>query len=81
MKYYLNSEEFQSAVKAKTTGSTRKSIGVQNLRIINVRLPNINEQIKISNFLSAIDIKINYTQTQIEKAELWKKGLLQKMFV
>ncbi|HYX08246.1 MAG TPA: restriction endonuclease subunit S [Bacteroidales bacterium] len=45
-------------------------------------LPNsILEQSKIANFLSAIDTKINHTQTQIEKAELWKKGLLQKMFM
>jgi len=44
-------------------------------------VPCSEEQTKIANFLSAIDNKINHTQTQIEKAELWKKGLLQKMFV
>jgi type I restriction enzyme, S subunit len=44
-------------------------------------VPSIEEQIKIANFLSAIDNKINHSQTQIQKAELWKKGLLQKMFV
>jgi type I restriction enzyme S subunit len=38
------------------------------------------EQTKIANFLSALDEKINQTQTQIEKTEVWKKGLLQKMF-
>ena len=41
----------------------------------------IREQTRIANFLSAIDDKINHTQTQIEKVEHWKKGLLQKMFV
>ena len=40
-----------------------------------------NEQTKIANFLSAIDDKIKYCTTQIEKTEQWKKGLLQKMFV
>jgi len=39
------------------------------------------EQIKIANFLSAIDKKIAHTQTQINKAEQWKNGLLQQMFV
>ena len=40
-----------------------------------------SEQIKIASFLSAIDDKINRTQNLIERAEVWKKGLIQKMFV
>ncbi len=39
------------------------------------------EQNRIAEFIKSIDNKISHTQTQIEKAELWKKGLLQKMFV
>ena len=41
----------------------------------------IIEQTKISNFLSAIDDKLIQTQSQIEKTAMWKKGLLQQMFV
>ena len=44
-------------------------------------LPSLPEQTKIANFLSAIDEKINHCETQIEKTAIWKKGLLQKMFV
>lgn len=40
----------------------------------------IEEQTKVATFLSAIDDKINHCQVQIEKTELWKKGLLQQMF-
>jgi len=39
------------------------------------------EQIKIANFLTSIDDKINHTLKQIEKVEVWKKGLMQQMFV
>jgi len=39
------------------------------------------EQTKIANFLSSLDEKINQCSSQIEKTELWKKGLLQQMFV
>jgi type I restriction enzyme S subunit len=39
------------------------------------------EQTKIANFLSAIDDKINHCQSQIANTEVWKKGLLQGMFV
>ena len=41
----------------------------------------IEEQTKISNFLMAIDEKINNVDAQIKQTELWKKGLLQQMFV
>jgi PII-like signaling protein len=41
----------------------------------------INEQTKIATFLSTLDEIINQCQAQIEKTEVWKKGLLQQMFV
>lgn len=41
----------------------------------------LKEQAKIANFLSAIDDKINLVAVQIEKCEVWKKGLLGEMFV
>jgi len=44
-------------------------------------IPKVKEQTKIANFLTAIDDKINHTQKQIEKTEIWKKGLMQQMFV
>jgi len=47
---------------------------------IKMELPCFSEQTKIANFLSAIDEKIGHCQTQIEKTEQYKKGLLQKMF-
>ena len=47
---------------------------------LEIQRPSFPEQTKIANFLTAIDDKINHCQTQIEKTEMWKKGLLQRMF-
>jgi len=61
-------------------GSTFTAVSRDDIRSIEINIPNISEQTKIANFLTAIDDKINHCQTQIDKTEMWKKGLLQRMF-
>jgi type I restriction enzyme S subunit len=46
-----------------------------------ISFPSLEEQTKIANFLSAIDEKINHCQGQIDQTTIWKKGLLQQLFV
>jgi len=52
-----------------------------DLSIIKVNIPSAPEQTKIANFLTAIDDKINHTQTQRNALKQYKQGLLQQMFV
>ena len=64
-----------------SSGTTISYLSREQFEKFNIKIPFISEQTKIANFLSAIDDKINHTQTQIDKAEVWKKGLMQQMFV
>ncbi|TXI42118.1 MAG: restriction endonuclease subunit S [Nitrosomonas sp.] len=57
------------------------SYNSSDLTIIKVNIPSETEQIKIANFLTAIDGKITHTQTQLDAVKLYKKGLLQQLFV
>jgi type I restriction enzyme, S subunit len=57
------------------------NLSAEIIKSLIISFPSLPEQTKIANFLSAIDEKINLVSGQIEKMEVWKKGLLQKMFV
>ena len=62
-------------------GTSIKGFIKDDLANLELKIPCIEEQTKIANFLSAIDQKIEVVAQQIEHAKQWKKGLLQQMFV
>ncbi len=78
---YLKTYHFIKSVLQNVEGGVRDYLFYENFSNIKISLPCSKEQLKIANFLSVIDDKINCTQKQIEKAEVWKKGLMQQMFV
>ncbi|WP_299700200.1 restriction endonuclease subunit S [uncultured Pontibacter sp.] len=57
------------------------SLSTSTIYKIKISQPSIDEQVKIANFLTSIDNKINFTSKQLEQAQQFKKGLLQQMFV
>lgn len=65
-----------------STGLAQAGLSVQNLDKVSAIVPtSLQEQIKISDFLSAIDSKISRTENQIIQSQQYKKGLLQNMFI
>ena len=65
-----------------SSGSGRVRISKKNLfNEFSFKLPSKQEQTKIVNFLSDIDLKIEVLNNKIDNSKNFKKGLLQKMFV
>ena len=79
--HFLNAEIMRSEVRKLAQGGTQIYINFGSVLSINFFLPCLEEQTKIANFLSTIDQKIDVASEQLEQAKLWKKGLLQQMFV
>jgi len=50
-------------------------------RDITVHAPSEKEQVRIADFLEALDKKLKLISQQIEQTQTFKKGLLQQMFV
>lgn len=63
-------------------GGTRAKLNKSEMLKIKMIVPSsIEEQTKIANFLSDIDLKIEALNTKIETTKAFKKGLLHQMFV
>ena len=81
-KEYINIKfvyEAMQNLKFEVGGHGRHWISIYSNLYID--LPSLSEQIKIANFLSAIDKKIALVSNQIQDTQEYKKGLLQQMFI
>lgn len=83
MGYYLTRWEFINKVRKYEEGTVyeRMAVKPEDFLKFGVHLPSTQEQKKISNFLTKIDSKIFAEQKMLELLSLYKKGLLQQMFI
>ena len=63
------------------TGTGQKVLSFLDLQKMNIRVPNYDEQKKISQHFEQLDNLITLHQRKCDKYRELKKGLLQKMFV
>jgi len=80
LKFTLMSPKFQSGLLSKSTGGIVKGIKGSVLHGMMIDVPQLKEQQKIANFLSAADDKITAQSERIEALKLHKKGLMQGLF-
>ena len=78
--YYLLVDFKKNIDKYITTG-TQGNLSAQTVKGFVLNIPSKKEQIKIANFLSKIDDKIELVNIQIEDNIEYKKGIFQKMFI
>ena len=80
-KYCFLEFSFRKALLKKSSSSANTNINQDNLSKLYVKLPCLEEQTKIADFLSAFDRKLDNQKAQLEHWKQIKKGLLQQMFV
>lgn len=79
--YHLLHHIKEKKVWAKfSQGSTIDAVSSKDIKNLRIKIPSIEEQEKIANFISEIDEKIAKISIEIENSVKFKKGLLQKMF-
>lgn len=71
----------QKLIMRLRVGSGLPNIQKNDLNKLLLNIPTKPEQEKIAEFLTALDNKINLINNQLEQVKLFKKSLLQRMFV
>lgn len=79
LRTYINRN--QRYFKLKGQGSNQQNLSKGDILKFKVNFPCYDEQKKIAEFLTSIDKLLESKQQQIVKAEEWKKGLMQGLFV
>ncbi len=76
---FLMSSQCRKEINRFNATTSQPNILVGSLRKFRVPLPPLQEQEEIADILSTTDYKIEAIESQIQKAETLKKGLLQKL--
>jgi type I restriction enzyme S subunit len=76
----LSSAKGQAIFKSLQTGSGREGLNFESIKKIELDFPTLDEQKKIADFLSLIDLRIQTQNKIIENLETLIKGLSEKLF-
>ena len=77
----INSPAFRALVEKTATGSTRKRIGLDDLKNLPMTAPvDLQEQQKIADCLSSLDDLITAQSQKLEAIKEHKKGMIQQLF-
>ncbi|MDA3886159.1 MAG: restriction endonuclease subunit S [Candidatus Delongbacteria bacterium] len=74
-------KEYDKWVLLMSMRSGQPGINSKEYSLLNVKLPCLEEQKKIAEFLTNLDKKIEIIDTELNAVKEFKKGLLQTMFV
>lgn len=81
-RYYFKKESFIERLSKTVVGiRDGKQISYNAFSGVKLKVPSYHEQSKIADFLNSIQSKIDLFSHKVNKAEKFKKGLLQQMFV
>jgi type I restriction enzyme S subunit len=77
LKYFMESERFQTILSRLSEQSTRKYIGITQQKKLLMAIPPLAEQCKMAGSLLELDTRIEKDVNHRDQLELLKKGLMQ----
>ena len=84
LKYYFKSTKWHRYIYMNSDqGARHDRVSIKDSEFMKMKIivPSVEEQEKISNFFLKLDLLIEKQSKRLDELRMWKKGLLQKMFV
>ena len=75
----LNAPTFREKAYNAGTGSTRRRIGLKELRTLTLYVPPLEKQTRIATILSDMDSEITSLETKLTKAQQIKQGMMSEL--
>ncbi|MBE9863987.1 restriction endonuclease subunit S [Campylobacter concisus] len=79
LKFWFQSHIFMGNLPKYLAGSVRESLNFNDMKTISIKLPNLKEQQKIAEVLTACDDEINLLNLKLGNLKKQKQGLMQKL--
>ena len=79
--FILNYQDFKRSLWRIATGASVLGVSKKEISKIKIKIPAVEEQQKITHFLTSLDRGIESKEQQVVLAEKWKKGLMQDLFI
>ena len=79
LKFWFQSHIFMGNLPKYLAGSVRESLNFNYMKTISIKLPNLKDQQKIAEVLTACDDEINLLNLKLENLKKQKQGLMQKL--
>lgn len=81
-KFYFKTEQYIKLLNLDLQGiRDGKMISYKQFSSIEIPLPSLEEQTKIADFLTAMDMRLDFLETRLEATRRYKQALLQQMLV
>jgi len=79
VRHYSQSDYYKRMMLNSATGTTVRHTSPSKIRAIDIPVPSLEEQTRVSEILNALDEKISHLISETEKTNELKKGLMQKL--
>lgn len=77
--YLINSDLINKKIRREVSGTAQLGLGKRTIENLKIKLPNLKEQQKIAEVLTACDDEINLLNLKLENLKKQKQGLMQKL--